>query len=109
MIALVIARMRVLKDRGKKINLTFAIAAYILYTTIGPNFLNPLYYNKLPLWANTGAQAALYPYLIIPLLGSYALYAFLALLFGRRSYCSTLCPSAVMYGGILGPIVVYKI
>ncbi|EQB71954.1 MAG: hypothetical protein AMDU4_FER2C00165G0022 [Ferroplasma sp. Type II] len=102
MIALVIARMRVLKDRGKKINLTFAIAAYILYTTIGPNFLNPLYYNKLPLWANTGAQAALYPYLIIPLLGSYALYAFLALLFGRRSYCSTLCPSAVMYGGTLG-------
>ena len=36
MITLVIARMRVLKDRGKKINLTFAIAAYILYTTIGP-------------------------------------------------------------------------
>ncbi len=102
MIALVIARMRTLKDKGKKINLMFAIAAYILYTTIGPNFLNPLYYNKLPLWANTGSQAALYPYLVIPLLGSYALYAFLALLFGRRSYCSTLCPSAVMYGGTLG-------
>ncbi len=102
MIALVIARMRVLKDRGKKINLAFAITAYILYTTVGPNFLNPLYYNKLPFWANTGAQAALYPYLVIPLLGSYALYAFLALLFGRRSYCSTLCPSAVMYGGTLG-------
>jgi polyferredoxin len=80
----------------------FAIAAYLLYTTIGPNFLNPLYYNRLPLWANTGGQAALYPYLVLPLLGSYALYAFLALLFGRRSYCSTLCPSAVMYGGTLG-------
>ncbi len=102
MIALVVAQIRILKDKGKKINLIFAIAAYLLYTTIGPNFLNPLYYNKLPLWANTGAQAALYPYLILPLLGSYALYAFLALLFGRRSYCSTLCPSAVMYGGTLG-------
>ena len=102
MITLVVAQIRILKDKGKKINLIFAIAAYLLYTTIGPNFLNPLYYNKLPLWANTGAQAALYPYLILPLLGSYALYAFLALLFGRRSYCSTLCPSAVMYGGTLG-------
>ncbi len=100
--ALVIARMRTLKDRGKKINLAFALAAYVLYTTIGPNFLNPLYYNKLPLWSNTGAEAALYPYLVLPLVGSYALYAFLALLFGRRSYCSTLCPSAVMYGGTLG-------
>ena len=102
MIALVVAQIRILKDRGKKINLMFAIAAYLLYTTIGPNFLNPLYYNRLPLWANTGAQAAPYPYLVLPLLGSYALYAFLALLFGRRSYCSTLCPSAVMYGGTLG-------
>ncbi len=102
MITLVVAQIRILKDRGKKINLMFAIAAYLLYTTIGPNFLNPLYYNRLPFWANTGAQAALYPYLVLPLLGSYALYALLALLFGRRSYCSTLCPSAVMYGGTLG-------
>ncbi len=100
--ALVIAQMRKLKDRGKRINLTFALTAYILYTIFGPNFLDPAWYNKLPLWANTGAEAALYPYLIIPLLGSYALYAVLALLFGRRSYCSTLCPSAVMFGGTLG-------
>ncbi len=100
--ALVISQMRKLKDRGKKINLAFALTAYIVYTTVGPNFLNPLWYNKLPLWANTGAEASLYPYLVIPLIGSYALYAFLAVLFGRRSYCSTLCPSAVMFGGTLG-------
>ncbi len=44
----------------------------------------------------------MYPVVIVALVGSYALYAVLALLFGRRSYCSTLCPSAVMYGGTLG-------
>ena len=42
MITLVIVQIRILKDKGKKINLMFAIAAYLLYTTIGPNFLNPL-------------------------------------------------------------------
>lgn len=104
--ALVISRIRKLADRGKKINLAFALTAFAIYTVAGPNFLNPIWYNKLPLWLSTGYEAALYPYLVLPLIGSYVLYAFLALLFGRRSYCSTLCPAAVMYGGSLGQAMV---
>lgn len=100
--ALVVFRMRSSQWKEKRINLAFALIAFALYTTIYPNFLGNGTYSKFPLWANVGALAPLYPYMVGALLGSYALYAVLALLFGRRSYCSTLCPSAVMYGGSLG-------
>ena len=100
--ALVLLRMKSIQWKEKRVNLAFALIAFALYTTIYPNFIGISTYSKLPLWANVGALAPLYPYVIPSLLGSYALYAVLALLFGRRSYCSTLCPSAVMYGGNLG-------
>ncbi len=99
---LVLFRMKSIQWKEKRVNLALAIIAFALYTTIYPNFIGNATYSKLPLWANVGALAPLYPYMIAALLGSYALYAVLALLFGRRSYCSTLCPSAVMYGGSLG-------
>ena len=99
---LVLFRMKSIQWKEKRVNLALALIAFALYTTIYPNFIGNATYSKLPLWANVGALAPLYPYMIAALLGSYALYAVLALLFGRRSYCSTLCPSAVMYGGSLG-------
>ncbi|WP_156769045.1 4Fe-4S binding protein [Thermoplasma volcanium] len=102
MIALVIFRMRSLKWREKKWNLAMAIAAYALYTIFWPNFAPASYYSKVPLWGNVGSLGPVYPGILLALIGSYVLYAILALLFGRRSYCSTLCPSAVMYGGTLG-------
>ncbi len=100
MITLVIFRIKKIKWREKRINLSLAIVAYLIYTVYGPNFV-PIW-NRLPLWANVGSAGPLTKYVLLPVLLSYAVYAILAFLFGRRSYCSTLCPSAVMYGGTLG-------
>lgn len=100
--ALVVFRMRKLQWREKRVNLTLALIAFAAYTIFWPNFGNASYYSIFPVWANAGSLEGMYPVIIGALLGSYALYAVLAMLFGRRSYCSTLCPSAVMYGGTLG-------
>ncbi len=100
--ALVVFRMRKLQWREKRVNLTLALIAFAAYTIFWPNFGSQSYYSIIPVWANAGSLEGMYPAIIGALLGSYALYAVLALLFGRRSYCSTLCPSAVMYGGTLG-------
>lgn len=100
--ALVVFRMRKLQWKEKRVNLTLALIAFSLYTVFWPNFGPESFYSVLPIWANAGALGGMYPVIIAALLGSYVIYAVLALLFGRRSYCSTLCPSAVMYGGTLG-------
>lgn len=100
--ALVLFQMRKVAWREKRVNLSLALAAYALYTVFGPNFLNPDVYVHLPVWPNVGAFGPLYPVLLVPIVLSYFVYAILAILFGRRSYCGTLCPSAVMYGGTLG-------
>lgn len=100
--ALVVLRMRKIQWREKRVNLTLALISFALYTTIWPNFGPESFYSVLPVWANAGSLGPLYPSMIGVIVGSYAIYAILALLFGRRSYCSTLCPSAVMYGGTLG-------
>lgn len=98
--ALVVIRIKRIKWFEKRVNLSFALLAYFTYTLYGPNFI--FNYDRLPLWPNVGALGPVRGDLIIPMLLSYAVYAILALLFGRRSYCGTLCPSAVMYGGTLG-------
>jgi polyferredoxin len=100
--ALVIFRMKSIQWKEKRVNLFLALLAFFVYTTYLPT-LGPAWISRyVPLWANVGAQGPLYPAVIGTVIGSYALYAVLALLFGRRSYCGTLCPSAVMYGGTLG-------
>ncbi len=100
--ALVVFRMRKLQWKEKRVNLSLALVAFALYTVFWPNFGPDSFYRILPIWANAGSLGPMYPFILAALVGSYALYAVLALLFGRRSYCSTLCPSAVMYGGTLG-------
>jgi len=100
MISLVIFRIKKIKWKEKRVNLSLAVVAYLTYTVYGPNFIPS--WNHLPLWANVGSAGPLTKYVLLPVLLSYAIYAVLALLFGRRSYCSTMCPSAVMYGGTLG-------
>ncbi|MCL4447155.1 MAG: 4Fe-4S binding protein [Thermoplasmatales archaeon] len=98
--ALVIFRIKKIKWLEKRINLSFALIAYFTYTLYGPSYI--IGWSKLPLWANVGALGPVRGDLIVPLMLSYGVYAVLAVLFGRRSYCGTLCPSAVMYGGTLG-------
>ncbi|MEM4089868.1 MAG: 4Fe-4S binding protein, partial [Thermoplasmatales archaeon] len=98
--SLVVIRIKRIKWFEKRINLSFALLAYFTYTLIGPNYING--WDRIPLWSNVGALGPVGGALILPMIFSYAVYAVLAILFGRRSYCSTLCPSAVMYGGTLG-------
>ncbi|MEM3318681.1 MAG: 4Fe-4S binding protein [Thermoplasmatales archaeon] len=98
--SLVVIRIKRIKWFEKRVNLSFALIAYATYTVLGPNYING--WDRLPLWANVGALGPVGGALIFPLIVSYLIYAVLAILFGRRSYCSTLCPSAVMYGGTLG-------
>lgn len=100
--ALVLLRTRTIQWREKRINLYLALTAFALYTLYYPNFGNTHLFRILPFWANVGSLDSLFPFMVFSLAGSYVLYAILALLFGRRSYCSTLCPSAMMYGGTLG-------
>lgn len=100
--SLVLIRSRSLAWKEKRVNLYLALTAFFLYTLAYPNFGNERLYAIFPFWANVGSLGPLFPALLFSLAGSYVLYAVLALLFGRRSYCSTLCPSAVMYGGTLG-------
>jgi polyferredoxin len=98
--SLVVFRIKKIKWFEKRVNLSFALLAFFTYTLFGPNYVGN--WERLPLWANVGALGPVKGYLIVPMLLSYVLYAALVLLFGRRAYCGTLCPSAVMYGGTLG-------
>ena len=100
--SLVVFRMRQVHERGKRINLAFAMAAFALYTTYIPTVAPDSISQSFPDWANVGSLGPFLPSLTIAIVGSYVIYAILAILFGRRSYCGTLCPSAVMYGGTLG-------
>lgn len=106
MSALVVIRMRRVHWREKKWNLVFALAAFWAWTVwFQGSWWTSLFGNsayRLPLWPNVGELAPLYPEFAASIVLSYVLFAVLALLFGRRSYCSTLCPSAIMYGGTLG-------
>lgn len=100
--SLVVFRMRQLHQRGKRINLALALAAFALYTTYIPTVAPSGISRVFPVWANVGSLGPFLPGFTAAIIGSYAIYAILAVLFGRRSYCGTLCPSAVMYGGTLG-------
>lgn len=106
MSALVIIRMRSLQWKEKRWNLALALTAYWGWTVwFQSDWWTMLFGTsayKLPLWPNIGELGPFLPVLVAGIVGSYVLFAVLAILFGRRSYCSTLCPSSVMYGGTLG-------
>lgn len=106
MSTLVIIRMRSLQWKEKRWNLALAMAAYWGWTVwFQSDWWTMLFGSsayRLPFWPNIGELGPFLPVLIAGIIGSYVLFAILAVLFGRRSYCSTLCPSAVMYGGTLG-------
>ncbi|MDE1837035.1 MAG: hypothetical protein KGJ23_10500 [Euryarchaeota archaeon] len=95
--ALVAVRLRRVAQRETRNRLTFALGAYGLYTVLGPALVRG--WSEAPTWPNVGAFGGVGPATVIALGASYATLGVLALLFGRRAYCSTLCPSAVMYGG----------
>lgn len=106
MSALVVIRMKSVQWKEKRWNLVLALGAFWAWTVwYQGSWWTSLFGTgayTLPLWPNTGELGPLYPGFVLAVILSYVIFAVLALLFGRRSYCSTLCPSAVMYGGTLG-------
>ena len=106
MSTLVVIRMMNVQWKEKKWNLILALSAYwgwtVWFQSDWWTFLFGSSAYKLPLWPNIGELGPFLPILVFGIVFSYVIFAVLALLFGRRSYCSTLCPSAVMYGGTLG-------
>ncbi len=106
MSSLVVFRMLKVPWKEKKWNLGLAVAAFWSWTVFFQGtwwvslFGRSAY--RLPFWPNVGQYGPIFPVFLTGVVASYVIFAVLAFLFGRRSYCSTLCPSAVMYGGSLG-------
>jgi|GEM_PF-3036431 len=96
--ALVVARMRRATERPQRVRLGLALGTYGVYTVLAPAAIGT--WALLPgAWPNVGALGPVSALTVPAIVASYALFVGLAFLFGRRSYCSVLCPSAVMYGG----------
>ena len=95
---LVVLRMRSTPSLEQRTRLGLALGAYAGYSVVAPSLL-PAWSSVPGAWPNIGAFGPVRSDLLPALLGSYAVFVALALLFGRRSYCSVLCTSAVMYGG----------
>lgn len=96
--ALVVARMLSAASRENRTRLGMALGSFAAYTIAAPAFVPN--WSRFPgSWPNLGAFGPVGSGSLVAIVGSYALFAGLAFLFGRRSYCSVLCPSAVMYGG----------
>lgn len=96
--ALVVGRLRRPTESAQRARLGLALGAYTMYTIAGPAFVGG--WSRLPgTWPNVGAFGPVGSPYLLAILGSYGIIAGVVLLFGRRAYCSVLCPSAVMYGG----------
>ena len=96
--ALVVTRMRRATERAQRVRLGMALGTYGVYTVLGPALVGA--WAFLPgAWPNVGALGPVTVVYVPVIAGSYGLFLALAFLFGRRSYCSVMCPSAVMYGG----------
>lgn len=98
---LVAVRIRSTGGAEQRARLGLALGAFAVYTVAAPTLVGS--WSSFPgSWPNVGAFGPASAALAPAVLGSYAVFVALALLFGRRSYCSVLCPSAVMYGGTFG-------
>jgi polyferredoxin len=96
--AFVVARMAHTRHREQKARLGLALGTYATYTVLAPSLV-PGWRGFPGAWPNVGALGPAGPVTWIAILGSYGVFVLGAFLFGRRAYCSVLCPSAVMYGG----------
>jgi polyferredoxin len=96
--AFVVARIAATRHREQRARLGLALGTYATYTVLAPAFV-PGWTGFPGAWPNIGALGPVGPATWIAILGSYGVFVLGAFLFGRRAYCSVLCPSAVMYGG----------
>jgi polyferredoxin len=101
--ALVVFRMREVRELETRVRLGMALAAYGVYSIFLPSFLlPPALLPKIPFvgWSmGIGTAGAVAPALLLALVGTYIVSGSLSFLFGSRQVCSVFCTAAVMYQG----------
>jgi len=101
--ALVVFRIKTVRELETKIRLGMVLLAYAAYTVIAPSFLIPsAELPKIPFvgWSmGVGTAGPVAPALLVGLVGSYAVSGVLSFLFGSRQTCSVFCSAALMYQG----------
>lgn len=101
--ALVIFRMKEVRELETRIRLGLVIVAYGAYAIFLPSFFIPsasLPYVPFVGWSmGVGTAGAVAPAILVALLGTYLISGVLSLLFGSRQVCSVFCTAALMYQG----------
>ncbi|HKT21568.1 MAG TPA: 4Fe-4S dicluster domain-containing protein [Nitrososphaerales archaeon] len=101
--ALVLFRMREVRETETKVRLGLVIVAYAAYTVYVPSFLIPSdALAKIPFlgWnMGIGTAGPVAPALLLALIGTYIFSGALSFLFGARQFCSMFCSAALMYQG----------
>ena len=101
--ALVVFRVREVRELETKVRLCLVMAAYSVYAVLLPGFLIPAsLLPKVPFvgWSmGVGTAGAVAPATIVALAGTYLISGSLSFLFGARQVCSMFCTAALMYQG----------
>ena len=101
--ALVVFRVREVRELETKVRLCLVIVAYSVYAVLLPDFLIPgSLLPKVPFvgWSmGVGTAGAVAPATIVALAGTYLISGSLSFLFGARQVCSMFCTAALMYQG----------
>lgn len=101
--ALVVFRMREVRELETKVRLGLVIVAYGVYSIFLPSFLLPAsVLPKVPFvgWSmGVGTAGPVAPTLLVALAGTYLVSGSLSFLFGSRQVCSLFCTAALMYQG----------
>jgi polyferredoxin len=101
--ALVVFRIRQVRELETKIRLGLVIIAYGVYSVFLPSFLIPTSaLSKVPFvgWSmGIGTAGSVAPTILVALVGTYVISGSLSFLFGSRQVCSVFCTAALMYQG----------
>jgi polyferredoxin len=101
--ALVLFRMREVRELETRVRLGLVIVAYAAYTVVLPSFLIPrsvLPHVPFVGWnMGIGTAGPVAPALLAALAGTYIFSGALSFLFGARQFCSMFCSAALMYQG----------
>jgi polyferredoxin len=101
--ALVVFRIREVKELETRVRLGMVLLAYAVYSLYLPSFLIPGdALPKIPFvgWSmGVGTAGAVAPDVLAALLGTYLVSGALSFLFGSRQVCSVFCTAALMYQG----------
>jgi polyferredoxin len=101
--ALVVFRIREVRELETRVRLGLVIVAYAVYAVLLPSFLIPG--DALPNvpfvgWSmGVGTAGPVAPAILAALLGTYLISGILSVLFGSRQVCSVFCTAALMYQG----------